>query len=155
MVLLHRRRLRLRRNRSDLSQSLLFPLLGRFDGSIWIEEAGRHATSCHLLAAHPGVEECAPAELFATKALKFSVSSDVVVRQTGFWVFVTGWEACDDAYRGRGGFREFVHLTAKQNLSLDTLILNGIFIEILKDDDVASGSLRGLSRGRGRLRRRL
>lgn len=57
--------------------------------------------------------------------------------------------------------REFVHLTAKQNLSLYTLILNGILIKILEDDDVTSGGLRGLrnlgslSRTRGGLRRRL
>jgi hypothetical protein len=51
--------------------------------------------------------------------------------------------------------RELVHLTAKQNLSLYALILNGIFVEILKDDDVTSGSLRSLSWARGRLRGRL
>lgn len=155
MVLLHRRGLRLRRNCSDLSQPLLFPLLGRFCRSIRIEEACRDTTRCRLLATHPGVEECAPAELFAAKTLKFPVSGDVVVRQTSFGVFVTGWETCDDAYWSRGGFREFVHLATKQNLSLNAPILNGILIKILKDDDVARGGLRGISRSRGRLRRRL
>lgn len=63
--------------------------------------------------------------------------------------------------KGERGFEqrltgEFAHLPAKQNLSLYALILNSIPIQVLKDDDITSGSLRGLSlsRARRRLRRR-
>lgn len=187
MLLLHlQRRLRLRRNGPDLGQPLLFPLLDGLGGRIGVKEAGRHTVGGHLLAAHPGVEDAAPAQLAALETLELPVGGNVVVRQPGFGIAVTGWQVCDDAiWRGwrlcarkrrktpwlvtdvlsnverqrgmgwAGHTVKFVHLAAKEDLRLDSLILQSVFVKVLKDDDISSrrrGGFRSISHARGRLR---
>lgn len=156
MLLLHlQRRLRLRRNGPDLGQPLLFPLLDGLGGRIGVEEAGRHTVGGHLLAAHPGVEDAAPAQLAALETLELPVGGNVVVRQPGFGIAVTGWQVCDDAIWRGWRLVKFVHLAAKEDLRLDGLILQSVFVKVLKDDDISSrrrGGFRSISHARGRLR---
>lgn len=58
---------------------------------------------------------------------------------------------------GAGHTVKSVHLTAKEDLGLDALVLEGVFIKVLKDDDVPSrgfGGFGNISGARGRLRGR-
>lgn len=110
MLLLDLHRLRLRRNRPYLGQPFLFPLFRSLSRRIWIEESCWYTTSSHFLTAYPGVENCAPAQFSTLDTLELPIGSNIVVRQPGIRVTVTGWKVCNDTILTRRGFYNIIKL---------------------------------------------